>query len=111
VYTCRTCADARCLTPCEHDASKRDAATGEIKIVEERCIGCSLCALSCPYGAIDMVNVAEPELASFRRAFKARLEGCSSHFAFSDEKSCSTERERKTRLPDEDRCKSGSAPD
>jgi len=74
VYTCRTCSDARCLTPCEHDAIKRDAATGEVTIIEDRCIGCSLCALSCPYGAIDMVNVAEPELASFSPAFKARLE-------------------------------------
>ncbi len=74
VYTCRTCEDARCLSPCEHDAIKRDAQTGEIKIIEDRCIGCSLCALSCPYGAINMVNVAEPEMPSFSPAFKARLE-------------------------------------
>ncbi|HEY6039967.1 MAG TPA: 4Fe-4S dicluster domain-containing protein, partial [Kofleriaceae bacterium] len=74
VFTCRTCADARCLTPCEHDAIKRDARTGEIQIIEDRCIGCSLCALSCPYGAIDMVNVAEPEMPSFNPVFKARLE-------------------------------------
>jgi Fe-S-cluster-containing hydrogenase component 2 len=74
VYSCRTCADARCLSPCEHDAIKRDPASGEIKIVEDRCIGCSLCALSCPYGAIDMINVAEPEVASFNPQFKARLE-------------------------------------
>ncbi len=74
VFTCRTCADARCLSPCEHDAIKRDAKTGEIQIVEDRCIGCSLCALSCPYGAIDMINVAEPEMPSFEPQFKARLE-------------------------------------
>ena len=74
VFTCRTCADARCLTPCEHDAIKRDPRTGEIQIVEDRCIGCSLCALSCPYGAIDMVNVAEPEMPTFNPVFKARLE-------------------------------------
>ncbi len=74
VYTCRTCADARCLSPCEHDAIKRDAKSGEIQIVEDRCIGCSLCALSCPYGAINMVNVAEPEMPSFNASFKARLE-------------------------------------
>ncbi|MCX5741822.1 MAG: 4Fe-4S binding protein [Proteobacteria bacterium] len=74
VYTCRTCEDARCLSPCEHDAIKRDAKTGEIKIVEDRCIGCSLCALSCPYGAINMINVAEPEMPSFQPSFKARLE-------------------------------------
>ena len=74
VYTCRTCSDARCLSPCEHDAIKRDAATGEVKIHEDRCIGCSLCALSCPYGAINMINVAEPELDGYNPRFKARLD-------------------------------------
>ncbi len=74
VFSCRTCADARCLSPCEHDAIKRDPQTGEIKIVEDRCIGCSLCALSCPYGAIDMVNVAEPEMPSYRPEVKERLD-------------------------------------
>jgi Fe-S-cluster-containing hydrogenase component 2 len=74
VYTCRTCSDARCLSPCEHDAIKRDARTGEVKIHEDRCIGCSLCALSCPYGAINMVDVAEPELEGYSARFKARLD-------------------------------------
>ncbi|MBL8627955.1 MAG: 4Fe-4S binding protein [Myxococcales bacterium] len=74
VFTCRTCTDARCLSPCEHDAIKRDPASGEVKIDETRCIGCSLCALSCPYGAIDMINVAEPDMPSWKPAFKARLE-------------------------------------
>jgi Fe-S-cluster-containing hydrogenase component 2 len=74
VYTCRTCSDARCLSPCEHDAIKRDAHSGEVVIHEDRCIGCSLCALSCPYGAISMIDVAEPELPGFRAQFKARLD-------------------------------------
>jgi Fe-S-cluster-containing hydrogenase component 2 len=74
VYTCRTCSDARCLSPCEHDAIKRDARTGEVVIHEDRCIGCSLCALSCPYGAINMINVAEPELETYQPRFKARLD-------------------------------------
>ncbi|MBS1124171.1 MAG: 4Fe-4S ferredoxin iron-sulfur binding domain protein [Deltaproteobacteria bacterium] len=74
VFSCRTCEDARCLSPCEHDAIKRDPKTGEVQIKEDRCIGCSLCALSCPYGAIDMINVAEPELDTFNPVFKARLD-------------------------------------
>jgi Fe-S-cluster-containing hydrogenase component 2 len=74
VYTCRTCSDARCLSPCEHDAIKRDARTGEVVIHEDRCIGCSLCALSCPYGAINMINVAEPEVETYNPQFKARLD-------------------------------------
>jgi Fe-S-cluster-containing hydrogenase component 2 len=74
VYTCRTCEDARCLSPCEHDSIKRDPKTKEVVINEDKCIGCSLCALSCPYGAINMVNVAEPEMPSFNPQFKARLD-------------------------------------
>lgn len=74
VYTCRTCSDARCLSPCEHDAIKRDARSGEVMIHEDRCIGCSLCALSCPYGAINMINVAEPELEGYSPLLKARLD-------------------------------------
>ena len=74
VFTCRTCTDARCLSPCEHDAIKRHPETGEVQIDESRCIGCSLCALSCPYGAIDMINVAEPDMPSYQPRFKARLE-------------------------------------
>ena len=74
VYTCRTCRDARCLSPCEHDAIKRDARSGEVVIHEDRCIGCSLCALSCPYGAIQMIDVAEPDMPAFQPRFKARLD-------------------------------------
>jgi len=74
VYTCRTCEDARCLSPCEHDAIKRDPKTREVVIHEDKCIGCSLCALSCPYGAINMINVAEPEMPSYNPQFKARLD-------------------------------------
>lgn len=73
VYSCRSCSDARCLPPCEHDSIKRDARTGEIVIDHAKCIGCSLCSLSCPYGAIEMVNVAEPEQASFNPVFRARM--------------------------------------
>ena len=72
VFSCRSCTDARCLPPCEHDAIKRHDS-GEVVIDPEKCIGCSLCALSCPYGAIDMVNVAEEVQPSFNPELKARL--------------------------------------
>ncbi len=60
VFSCRTCTDARCLPACEHDAIRRDPRTGEIRIVEDRCTGCGLCAPACPYGAIDLVNASGP---------------------------------------------------
>jgi Fe-S-cluster-containing hydrogenase component 2 len=36
-------------------------ASGEIKIVEENCIGCGACAERCPYDNIQMHPVVRPE--------------------------------------------------
>ncbi len=73
VYSCRTCQDQRCLTPCEHDSISYCAERGEVEIDHAKCIGCSLCAQSCPYGAIDMVNIAEEKEETFNFNLKARL--------------------------------------
>ncbi len=74
VFSCRTCKDQRCLSPCEHDSISYDKDKGEVVIDHAKCIGCSLCAQSCPYGAIDMVNVSEPSEATFNLDLKARLD-------------------------------------
>jgi Fe-S-cluster-containing hydrogenase component 2 len=74
VFSCRTCSDQRCLTPCEHDAINYDKEKGEVIIDHTKCIGCSLCAQSCPYNSIDMVNVAEPEDETFNINLKEMLE-------------------------------------
>jgi Fe-S-cluster-containing dehydrogenase component len=42
-------------------------------INEATCTGCTACAQSCPYGAIDMIEI-EPEAPTFKKHFKARLE-------------------------------------
>lgn len=74
VFSCRTCQDQRCLSPCEHDSISFNEEKGEVVIDHAKCIGCSLCAQSCPYGAIDMVNVSEPQEETFNLDLKARLE-------------------------------------
>ncbi len=74
VYTCRTCEDQRCVDPCEYDAIKYDHERGEVVIKEESCVGCTLCARSCPYGAIEMVDVEDPENPTYKPRFKIRLE-------------------------------------
>jgi Fe-S-cluster-containing hydrogenase component 2 len=73
VYTCRTCTDQRCVDPCAYDSIKYDEKRREVVINEATCTGCTACAQSCPYGAIDMVEV-EPGAPTFNPGFKARLD-------------------------------------
>jgi len=73
IYTCRTCTDQRCIDPCAYDSIKYDEVKKEVVINEATCTGCTACAQSCPYGAIDMVEV-EPDAPMFKKAFKNRLE-------------------------------------
>jgi Fe-S-cluster-containing hydrogenase component 2 len=74
VYTCRTCTDQRCVSGCEYDSIKYDQARGEVVINENTCVGCTMCAQSCPFHAIEMVDVEDPRHPNHRPAFKARLE-------------------------------------
>lgn len=74
VYTCRTCEDQRCVTPCEYDSIKYDQERREVVINEASCVGCSLCAQSCPFHAIEIIDVADPAQPSYKPQFKNRLE-------------------------------------
>src|SRR5690606_8880156 len=40
-------------------ALHRDEATGLVRISENICIGCGVCAKGCPYGNIEMVEVSD----------------------------------------------------
>lgn len=74
VYTCRTCEDPRCLDPCEYDSIKYDTEKREVIINEASCVGCTLCAQSCPYHAIEMVDVEDSQSPTFKKDFKIRLD-------------------------------------
>jgi len=73
VYTCRTCTDQRCIDPCAYDSIKFDPVKKEVVINDATCTGCSACAQSCPYGAIDMIDV-EDGSPTFKKEFRARLD-------------------------------------
>jgi Fe-S-cluster-containing hydrogenase component 2 len=73
IYTCRTCSDQRCVDPCAYDSIRYDTEKKEVVINESTCTGCTACAQSCPYGAIDMVEI-EPDAPTFKVGFKQRLE-------------------------------------
>ena len=74
VFTCRTCSDQRCIDPCEYDSIKYDPEIREVVINETSCVGCTLCSKSCPYSAIEMVDVEDPSNPNYREAFRMRLE-------------------------------------
>ena len=50
--TCMHCEDAWCLNVCPAGAITRDAVTNAVVIDSNKCAGCKMCMLACPYGNI-----------------------------------------------------------
>lgn len=46
---CHHCVDPACLNGCPANAYTKDAATGIVKHLDDQCIGCGYCMLTCPY--------------------------------------------------------------
>ena len=49
--TCRQCDKPFCLYFCPTKAIKRNKETGALAIDYDRCIGCRMCVVGCPFGA------------------------------------------------------------
>jgi anaerobic carbon-monoxide dehydrogenase iron sulfur subunit len=49
---CRHCEDAPCIEACIVGAMHRDEETGAVLCDEDRCVGCWMCVMVCPFGAI-----------------------------------------------------------
>ena len=56
--SCLHCDDAPCVTVCPTGASYKRAEDGIVLVNEDACIGCSLCAWACPYGARELDRAA-----------------------------------------------------
>lgn len=46
---CHHCAEPGCLTGCPADAYEKDPVTGVVRHLDDQCIGCQYCTLTCPY--------------------------------------------------------------
>jgi Fe-S-cluster-containing dehydrogenase component len=57
--SCLHCTDAPCVTVCPTGASYKRVEDGIVLVNEDHCIGCGLCAWSCPYGAREMDPVEQ----------------------------------------------------
>lgn len=49
---CRHCEDSPCITACMTGAMDRNPETGAVLVDEEKCVGCWMCIMACPYGVI-----------------------------------------------------------
>ena len=58
---CMHCVDPVCMIGCPTGAIYRESANGQVGINPDTCIGCSVCAQSCPYGTIQMVALHDEE--------------------------------------------------
>ena len=60
---CRQCDDAPCLDACITGAMHRDEKTGAVMCDEDKCVGCWMCMMVCPFGVIQR-NVQGKKVAS-----------------------------------------------
>ncbi len=58
---CMHCVDPVCMIGCPTGAIHRESIEGQVEINPDTCIGCSICAQSCPYGTIQMVALRDEE--------------------------------------------------
>ncbi len=56
---CMHCVDPVCMIGCPTGAIHRVATGGQVAINDPTCIGCGICAWSCPYDNIRMVEVRD----------------------------------------------------
>jgi Fe-S-cluster-containing dehydrogenase component/CRP-like cAMP-binding protein len=58
-HACMHCRDPVCMIGCPTGAIARDPATGVVRINDRTCIGCGVCAGSCPYDNIQLVEIRD----------------------------------------------------
>ncbi len=69
---CRHCVDSPCVTACMSNAMIKDE-DGTVRHDAKKCIGCWMCIMVCPFGAISRQK--EPKVASKCDMCKGREEG------------------------------------
>jgi carbon-monoxide dehydrogenase iron sulfur subunit len=51
---CQQCEEAACADICPVQAISRDADTDAMVVDEDLCVGCQMCVVACPFGAVTL---------------------------------------------------------
>ncbi len=49
---CRHCDEPKCVEACISNALTKNPETGMVEYDKDKCVGCWMCVMACPYGAI-----------------------------------------------------------
>ena len=86
---CRHCKDAACVAVCRTGAMWQDPTSGVVDRNADKCVGCWMCAMVCPYGVIGRQKDARLAVKCDRcngREVPACVEACPTHaLIFSEE--------------------------
>lgn len=56
-YTCTQCDEAWCLHACPVDAIVVDHGLNTKVVLEDKCVGCKVCTIACPFGTVNYNSV------------------------------------------------------
>ncbi len=56
-YTCTQCDEAWCMRACPVGAISVDISTGAKIVSDDKCVGCKVCTIACPFGTINYSQV------------------------------------------------------
>ena len=76
---CHHCVDPACLSGCPVDAYEKDPVTGIVSHLDDQCIGCGYCTLSCPY---------EVPVYNHRRGIVRKCDMCHGRLAAGEAPAC-----------------------
>ncbi|MDA0578735.1 MAG: 4Fe-4S dicluster domain-containing protein, partial [Verrucomicrobia bacterium] len=76
---CHHCANPACLTGCPVNAYEKDPVTGIVRHLDDQCIGCKYCMLTCPYDV--------PRFSKFKGIVR-KCDMCSNRLAVGEAPAC-----------------------
>jgi formate dehydrogenase iron-sulfur subunit len=76
---CHHCVDPACLTGCPVNAYEKDPITGIVAHLDDQCIGCGYCTLTCPY---------EVPLYNEKRGIVRKCDMCAGRLAVGEAPAC-----------------------